>query len=183
MAWCWLIARSAQRAHSHFRMAVELNPYDSETLIAAAMGMAFLGHMEDAEKWSALALSLNPLYPEYFLGYLAAIHFLAGDYEATISTVEKCPDVFPDLIAWLAAARAELGQKDEAANAYRSFCALTAPRWEGGSPLVEDDLERWLLDVMPIIWPEGRRNFEHGIGLARVMAGNDSGRRLTGSGA
>jgi DNA-binding SARP family transcriptional activator len=170
MAWSWLIARSAERAKSHFKLAVELNPYDSETLIAAAMGIAFLGNMQEAQRWSTLALSLNPLYPEYFLGYLAAIHYLDGDYEATVAAVERCPDVFPDLAMWAAAAYAQLDKKREAVSAYGKFRALTAPSWEGGSPLLEDDLELWLLDIMPIVWPEGRRSFEQGIKMARRLA-------------
>lgn len=170
MAWSWLIARSAERAQSHFRLSVELNPYDSETLVAAALGMAFLGHLEDARRWSALALSLDPLFPEYYRAYLAAIHYLSGDFQATVAEAAKCPDVFFDLMAWAAAAHAMLGEKMGAAEAYKTFCTLTAPRWEGGRTLSEDCLESWLVDANPVIWPEGRGSFEQGIKLARQFA-------------
>ena len=170
MAWSWLIARSAERAQSHFRLAVELNPFDSETLVAAALGMAFLGHLEDARRWSALALSLDPVFPEYYRAYLAAIHYLAGDFPATVAEAAKCPDRLIDLMAWAAAAHAMLGEKEGAAEAYKAFCTLTAPRWEGGRTLSEDHLESWLFEANPVIWPDGRRSFEQGIKLARQFA-------------
>ena len=181
MAWSWLIAQSVERANSHFRLAVDLNPYDTEILIAAAMGMAFLGHMPDAQRWSALALTLNPIYPEYFSGYLAAIHYLDGDFEATILTVQKCPDVFPDLLVWAAAAFAQLGRKDQAVNAYTAFCALTVPRWEGGGSPTDGDLDLWLRETMPIVWNQGRHSFEQGIGLARRLANEAAMRLPTGN--
>ena len=178
MAWSWLIARSAERAQSHFRLAVELNPHDSETLVAAAAGMAFLGHLEDARRWSALAMSLDPLFPEYFRAYLAIIYYLSGDFTATAREVAKNPDLFFDLMAWAAAAFAQLGEEKRAAEAYRSFCSLTAPKWEGGSALSENALERWLLDVNPILWPDGRKSFEQGIRMARQYASKAYGPSL-----
>ncbi|MFM8746839.1 MAG: BTAD domain-containing putative transcriptional regulator [Aestuariivirga sp.] len=178
MAWSWLIARSAERAQSHFRLAVELNPHDSETLISAAAGMAFLGHIEDAKRWSALAVSFDPLFPEYFRAYLAIIYYLCGDFAATAGEVAKNPDVFFDLMAWAAAAFAQLGEEKRAAEAYRSFCSLAAPKWEGGSALSEIALESWLLDVNPILWQDGRESFEHGIRLARQFASKAYGASL-----
>ena len=181
MGWSWLIAHSAERANSHFRLAVDLNPFDTETLIAAAMGVAFMGYMADARQWSTLAVTLNPIYPEYFSGYLAAIHYLNGDFEATVTTVQKCPDVFPDLLVWAAAAYAQLGQPDQAIIAYQSFCALTLPQWEGGGHPTANDLDHWLRDTMPIVWGEGRRSFEHGISLARQLASKTALQPVTGN--
>lgn len=170
MAWSWLIARSSERANSHFRMAVELNPNDSETLISAAIGLAFLGHINDARSLAAQAVQLNPIYPEYYSDYLSNIHFLGGDYEATIKAVEKCSDGFPDRAALAAAAWAHLGRRPEAAAAYRYFFTLTAGKWEGPQPADDDALEAWVLDALPINWPAGRQNLRAGLRLARQMA-------------
>ena len=38
MAWSLMIAGTPERALSHFRLAVELNPHDAETLIASSQG-------------------------------------------------------------------------------------------------------------------------------------------------
>ncbi len=167
LAWSWLIMRSPERAHSHFRLAVELNPYDSETLIAAALGMALLGHLKEANEWSALAVQLNPVHPEYFYGYIAGICYLSDNYKGAIATVEKSPDIFPDLLVWSAASYARLGKKEEAAKAYSEFRKLTASRWEGETPLAEADLMSWLLSSTPFVWEEGKQNFESGVHLAR----------------
>jgi tetratricopeptide (TPR) repeat protein len=169
MGWSWLIEGSAERANSHFRLSVDLNPHDSETLIAAACGLAFLGHLDEAIAWADLALQLNPIHPEYFYAYLAGIQFLNGDYPAAIQTVGKVPDFFPDLVIWSAAAWAHLDRPSEAARAYAAFRNVAISLWEGSSPPDDDALEAWLRATIPIIWPEGRHSFERGIRLARQM--------------
>jgi tetratricopeptide (TPR) repeat protein len=179
MAWSWLMAGSAERANSHFRLAVDLNPHESETLIAAASGMAFLGRMEEAYRWADQAIRLNPIYPEYYLAYLAGIHYLNGDYRAAIAAVEKCPDVFPDLVVWAAAAWARLGNADEAARAYIIFRDITIPLWEGGAQPSAQHLEDWLLATMPIVNKQARAGFEQGIKLARSMAEHYAADELT----
>lgn len=170
MAWNWLIARSPERANSHFRLAVDMNPNDAETLIAAASGLGFLGHTDLAKDLAQQAVRLNPIYPEYYTAYLAGIHFMAGDHEATIATVEKCPDGFPDLGVWAVASWAHLGRTQEAATAYQTFRRIAAQMWEGPAPPDEETLEAWVLDTLPINWPEGRMSLQKGIRLARAMA-------------
>ncbi len=171
MAWNWLIARSAERGNSHFRMAVDLNPNDSETLIAAAVGLAYLGHINDAKSLAGQAVQMNPIYPEYYLDYLSYVHFMGGDYQATILAVEKCHDGIPDRAVLAAAAWAHLGRKPEAAAAYRYFFTVTAAKWEGVRPADHDGLEAWIMDVLPINWPQGRQSLLDGLRLARQMAG------------
>jgi len=170
MAWNWAIARSPERANTHFRMAVDLNPNDSEALIAAACGLAFVGHIEDAKGLAAKAVQMNPVYPEYFTDYLSAIQFIDADYAATIETVEKCYEGFPDRAALAAAAWALLGRTAEAGRAYRYFFTLTSSKWEGAGRADDNDLESWIMDVLPINWPKGRQNLAKGLRLARQMA-------------
>jgi len=173
MAWNWLIARSPERANSHFRLAVDLNPHDSETLIAAASGLSFLGHISDARDLANRALQLNPIYPEYYSVYLAGIHFMADDHRAAISAVEKCHDAFPDLGVWASAAWAHLGRMEEAVAAYKAFSALAASAWEGPGPPDAANLEGWVMTTLPINWPQGRQRLLDGLRLARQMAGQD----------
>ncbi|WP_162302379.1 BTAD domain-containing putative transcriptional regulator [Tabrizicola thermarum] len=170
MAWNWLIAKSAERANTHFRMAVDLNPNDAEALIAAACGLAFLGHIEDAKGLAAKAVQMNPVYPEYYTDYLSAIQFLDGDYAATIETVEKCYEGFPDRAALAAAAWALQGNIEKAEAVYRYFAELTESKWEGAGRADDNDLEGWIMDVLPIHWPKGRQSLLKGLRLARQMA-------------
>lgn len=170
MAWNWAIARSPERANSHFRLAVDMNPNDAETLIAAASGLGFLGHVDEARELALQAVRLNPIYPEYYTAYLAGIHFMAGDHKATIATVEKCPDGFPDLGVWAVASWAHLGEAGRAAAAYATFRRMAAQTWDAPVPPDDDALEAWVLDTLPICWPEGRLSLQQGIRLARAMA-------------
>lgn len=170
MAWNWAIARSPERANSHFRLAVDMNPNDAETLIAAASGLGFLGHVDEARDFALQALKLNPIFPEYYTAYLAGIHFMAGDHDETIATVEKCPDGFPDLGVWAVASYAHVGRAQEAAAAYRTFRRIATQMWEGPANPDEETLETWVVDSLPICWPEGRIRLQKGIRLARTMA-------------
>ncbi len=167
MAWNWLIQKSAARANAHFRLAVDLNPFDAEILIAAADGMAFLGNLPEALAWSAEAVQLNPIYPDYYTGYLAGIHFLNSDYAQAIKTVEKCPDVIPYLAIWQAASHALLGHVAEAGLAYQQFRSMIALAWVGNSPPGDEDLENWVLDTLPITWPDGKSRLARALKLAR----------------
>ncbi len=171
MAWNWLIAKSPERANSHFRMALDLNPNDSETLIAVACGLSFLGQIDEAQHMADRAVQLNPIYPEYYSVYLSNISFLAGDYAATIVAIEKCLDGFADRGVWAAAAWAHLGHSSEAAAAYRSFYATTAANWHGDRPLDDDSIEIWAMDMLPISWQQGQRRLVEGLRSARQMAG------------
>jgi DNA-binding SARP family transcriptional activator len=170
MAWNWLIAKSPERANTHFRMAVDLNPNDAEALIAAACGLAFLGHLDDAKGLAGKAVQMNPVYPEYYTDYLSAIQFLDADYLMTIETVEKCYEGFPDRAALAAAAWALLGRNAKAGAAYQYFSTLTTSKWEGTGPAEDTDLERWIMDVLPIHWPKGQQSLLTGLRLARQMA-------------
>lgn len=170
MAWNWLIAKSSERANTHFRMAVDLNPNDAEALIAAACGLAFLGHIADAKGLAEKAVRMNPVYPEYYTDYLSAIQFLDADYQATIETVEKCYEGFPDRAAMAAAAWALQGRNAEAGAAYQYFSDLTSSKWEGAQQATGNDLENWIMEVLPINWPKGRQSLLKGLRLARQMA-------------
>jgi hypothetical protein len=170
MAWNWLTLKSAERANSHFRLAVDLNPYDAEMLIAAASGMAFLGNLSEALQWSADALQLNPIYPEYYTGYLASIHFMNADYTQAIRTVEKCPDVFPHLAIWKAASLALLGEAEAAGQAYAAFRQMAASIWAGDAKPSDHDLEQWLFDTLPIVWTEGKTRLAEAVRHARLRA-------------
>jgi DNA-binding SARP family transcriptional activator/TolB-like protein len=174
VAWGWLIAKSPERANSHFRMALEINPNDSETLMSVACGLALLGHFDDAQSLATQAIHLNPIYPEYYSDYLALIAFMRGDFRAAITAVEKCSEGFPDRSAIAAAAWAQLNRPTEAQAAYRSFATLATALWEGPQPADADRLEGWIADVLPIYWPQGRQRFIEGLRLARESTAETS---------
>ncbi len=182
MAWSWLQAGSYERAESHFKLAVDLNPFDSETLIASAMGMALLGHIEQAKAWAEAAVKLNPLHPGYFTGYLASIRYLSGELQETIKLVSLNPDVFPETLAWAAAANAKLGNKDQACAFYGRFLEQISQTWEGrDKPPKWESLSNWMLRAVPFGWAEGRKQFESGLLQARSLYEDMPRSSLTGT--
>jgi len=167
LAWSWLMAGSGERAESHFKLAVELNPHDSETLIASAMGICFIGDHQSARVWADNALHLNPLHPEYFLGYLTAIQYLRGDFKGAIDSVSRCLDVLIDIRAWQSAAYAMLDQEQQAAEAFQGFVTAFRKKWAGTGVPQWSDIETWLLMAVPVVSPEGRLAFNAGLAKAR----------------
>ena len=65
----------------HAKMAIMLNPYDSEILANTAWTYGVLGQWEDAKITAEKAIELNPNYPRWYAGILFAYYFQAGDYE------------------------------------------------------------------------------------------------------
>jgi DNA-binding SARP family transcriptional activator len=175
MGWAWLMAGSGPRADSHFRLAVELNPYDSETLIASASGLGFIGDHGTARMWSDSALSLNPLHSDYFLGYLSAIQYLRGDYSDAVASISKCLDVMLETRAWQAAAYAMLGQNEDAARAFEAFIIAFKSKWQGPSAPHWADIEQWLKMAIPLVWPDGKTALNSGLAKARSFHMSASG--------
>ncbi len=183
MGWCWLLAGSRERAQTHFQLAVDLNPFDAGTLIAAAQGMAFLGQIELATRWSALALELNPLHPDYYFGYLASIRYLAGDSAEAVRLIELCPDIFPDIALWAAAAHLDLDEPAEARAAHARFLAEIRRKWEGPSLPEPRDIEAWLFAAVPLVWSEGRKRLKDALARLDIVAAGDAGDGAIGTAA
>jgi DNA-binding SARP family transcriptional activator len=169
MAWSWLLKGSKGRADSHFRLAVDLNAYDTETLISSAMGLAFIGDVQTARKWAQAALELNPLHPEYFQAYWATILYLSGDYASTIACFERCTEFLPDTWAWVAASHAMNENSGEAIQAFSHFLTFIQKNWEGSDPPGWSEILLWLHKSNPIVWPQGRKAFEAGLEKARSL--------------
>jgi DNA-binding SARP family transcriptional activator len=167
IGWSRILAGMPERAATHFKLAVDLNPYDSETLISGAQAMAFVGNLQLANEWAARSLELNPLHPDYYVGYFASIKYLAGEYEEAIRLVQSCPDAFPETRVWAAVSHACLGDTFRAGESYRKFLEDVARRWEGPTPPQEDDILRWLGRAVPLLWDEGREKFQQDLTAAR----------------
>jgi tetratricopeptide (TPR) repeat protein len=174
MAWNWAIARSPERANSHFRLAVDMNPHDAETLIAAASGLGFLGHAAEARELAAQAVKLNPIYPEYYTAYLAGDPLHGGRSCHDHRHGRDLPGRLPR--SWglgdcLVRASGPWGRTGRGA-AYRTSSAASRARC--GKARTIPTTEAWRpgsSTVLPICWPEGRlQNLQKGLRLARHMA-------------
>ena len=166
IAWIYMLARDFENGRKHFDVAADLNPIDSNVLISRAQGMAFLGHPELGLNQAREAIRLNPTHPEYYLGYLAMIQFLAGEYESCITTIGQLERIPPETRAFLIAAYALSGRKEDACKAAKAFIHEIRMIWIGPSDADENDYIRWLCQIVPIKPKEDIKRFFDGLAQA-----------------
>jgi tetratricopeptide (TPR) repeat protein len=121
IAWIYMLARDFENGRKHFDVAGDLNPIDTDVLISRAQGEAYLGKPEVGLHLAQTAIRLNPTHPDYYLGYLAMVQFLAGEYEKCITTIGQLAGIPPETRAFLAAAYALAGRADAAHQAADVF--------------------------------------------------------------
>jgi TolB-like protein/Flp pilus assembly protein TadD len=150
IAWLYMLARDFENGHKHFNVAGDLNPIDSDVLISRAQGAAYLGQPESGLHLARSAIRLNPTHPEYYLGYLASVQFLAGEYENCITTIGQLAQVPPETRAFLVAALALAGKVEEARKAAEAFTKEIRAIWIGPPDADDIDYLRWLFQIAPI---------------------------------
>lgn len=157
-AWGHMLARDFKSAEHHFDCAGTLNPNDATVLIARAQAYAYLGRTDEALACADRALLLNPLPLDYYFAYLASIYFLAGDYEKTIETADRVPQVLLETGAWQSAAHAHLGRMAEARSVATRFVEDVLARWVGSPDAGAADVVAWLDQITML---RRRRDREH----------------------
>lgn len=150
LGWSYMLARDFENGRRHFDLAGQLNPSDANITVARALAEAYLGNAEKGLELAQKAIQLNPFHPDYYLGNLATISFLAGRYEDTVATIDLAPNVWPEISAWYAAACAHLGRDEDARAAARKFVDDVRATWAGELDATEADFIGWLLQVNSI---------------------------------
>jgi TolB-like protein len=108
--------RNFDQALALSERAIELSPSSSDIMAAHALVLNYLGRPKDAIGWALKALRLNPNHPVWYPHVLADGYYLDGQYENVVRTLGR-KSFFLQRDRWaLAAAYAQLGRKDEAAN-------------------------------------------------------------------
>ncbi|WMS42459.1 bacterial transcriptional activator domain-containing protein [Acuticoccus sp. MNP-M23] len=153
----WLELQSGQhsRGLAAFQNALSLQPYSNRTLISAAEGHAYCGHLETARDLAARAMNISGRYaPAYFHSYLATIAYLSGDLEECVRRLNRAPvNIQTSLLA--VAANEERGDETGIAEARvqferelrrleppRSFDLAALSRWIVKSNMTKDDTTR-----------------------------------------
>ncbi len=166
IAWIYMLSRDYENGFKHFDVAADLNPIDPDICISWAQGMAYLGHHALGLSQAREAIRLNPTHPEYYLGYLATIQFLAGEYESCITTIGSLEKISPETHAFLVAAYALVGDQENARNAAGTFVQGIKKIWIGPSDADEVDYIRWLFQIVPIKPKKDLKGFFNGLTLA-----------------
>lgn len=96
-----------------YERAVQLNPNDADLLAEMGDALACAGHADQAVSSLQRAMALNPFYPDWYVWYLGEAYFHLGDYEQTISTLNKMQNK-SDALRLLTSSYALSGQVEEA---------------------------------------------------------------------
>jgi DNA-binding SARP family transcriptional activator/TolB-like protein len=171
LGWSLTLNKLYSQAQPHIELACELNPYDSWTLISAALFYAFIGDEARAEAMSAQAMEVT-LSPSLTVWtYRATICYLCGDDEGTVDAADRAQGLTPAVFAWRAAALWNLGLTDAARADAVLFLAAVRANWFGEMPPTDAMIGRWLLHVWPIGHAPSWERLRAGVTGAGIPAG------------
>jgi TolB-like protein/lipopolysaccharide biosynthesis regulator YciM len=121
--------------------ALALNPNDSDNNWSLARALSFSGRHAEAIKLYEKAMRLNPYYPAWYPYHLGVAQYCLERYEDAATSQERAFRVNPNTSAWwLAAAYAQLGREEEAADVLAKY--IKKRKWNYGTP-VETTFKYW----------------------------------------
>ena len=163
-----LYRREFERAEHHLDRALALNPNDADALVQLALGRTYLGDAAQGLALVAAARRLHPFHPAFYRIAEGVAQFFARRLPEAVALLERDPDAYVDTRAFLAAARAHLGDAAGARAARDRFLARfersIAP---GARP---DDAAAWVLRVNPLRRAEDRAWVLEGLARAGIGA-------------
>jgi adenylate cyclase len=130
-SWCHLVAgqvalyaRELEAAEVHHKKALALNPFDCHIMALRSPLATYLGKPEEGIDWATRALSLNPAHPSWYITNLGLAQYAARRYGEAAATYATVPEPQVGVLAGLAAARAQMGDRAGAQSAARAVLAL-----------------------------------------------------------
>jgi TolB-like protein/Tfp pilus assembly protein PilF len=169
--------RRHEESARHVDRALELSPNDSDVLANAALCRAYLGLPESAVSLARRALALNPRSPAWYLMCAAVALFHLGKDAEAVALLSPVPRVLVDTPAYLAAAHALLGHRDEASAHVEMFLAELVEKITFGRAPEAGEPWRWVLQVSPFRRGEDLDRLRRGLELAGLTADPDDARR------
>jgi hypothetical protein len=154
MMWValWLCDRS--RATRHMQIAHELNPHSADVLMHVASVKAFIGEPDAGISLATEAVSLNPLYPDWYSYFQCVIYVLAGQHDLAMSSGMNVASQFLEVPGWLAIAAASKGDRATATEMAALLRTNVRSAWKGDQPCTDSSITEWFFSVNR--WIEGR---------------------------
>lgn len=150
LAWTHALLGQFTEAESAFRDSLLLNSNDPWVLTSATHGLAFCGCQADVKTLTARIAGLGVALAAEHWSYLAGIHFLMGDFDASIAASRQVEHGYYGLRTWAIASHVEKGDLATARiEADQLFKALVRA-WKSNrtaSPGIAGD---WLASMFPI---------------------------------
>ena len=138
-----------ERAEHHITRAIALNPNDANTAAKATELFSFTGRSQEAVASIKRAMSLNPLYPDWYWQELGLALYVGGQYTEAIDAFNRIANLVEFDYAYLAACCVALGEVEQAkshvANLLRMMPRASIRYYEKTQPYKNDaDLKRFL---------------------------------------
>jgi TolB-like protein len=136
-------------AEHYLRLALRLNPNDSDSLMQLASCFVFLGHLEEAEALYQRVLQLNRANTNSYHHVGAMIAFEKGQFEKAVSLGSTAKPVWVDTPGLIAAAYYELGDFDNMNRWWQNYLQ------EFGKKILKDgegdtsQALQWIINVSP----------------------------------
>lgn len=150
LAWCYCHKAEFELAEFHFEQALHLNSSNSLTLASCALGYAFADRQEPAQEICARLQGAPAAMQPFHLVYLAAVHYLGGDYEQAARQCAQAGDIMTTTGGWHAAALYQLGQIDAAHARIRDFIAFVKNQWVLPDPPEDSEVLAWFTACFPL---------------------------------
>jgi len=129
-----LYRRQYEEAIAETERAIALDPNDADSYWSMGFVLTYAGRSAEAVDPFKTAMRLNPYYPGWYPYFLGVAQYCLERYEEAATSQERAFKVDPNSSAWwLAAAYAQLGRGQEAADALAKY--IEKRGW--GLPLVE----------------------------------------------
>jgi len=124
-----LYLREHAAAEQNFRRALELNPYDADTLAQLGYLLTMRGHPDEGLAWLDSAVSLNPLHPDWYHFDRSVTLYSLARYAEAAEALTNLPRRDALTETRLAACHAMVGDDLAAARHLERACQL-APAWD-----------------------------------------------------
>ncbi len=171
LGWSLALAKRYERAKSHMKEAVRLNPLDPWSLVASGLFNAYVGEHATAQALAedAMALVITP-FPAHWV-YHSAIAYLRGDFDFAAECATRIQTTAPPHRAWHAAALYQLGRQAEAQEMARQFLEGARGEWFGREEPTDEAIGHWFLHLFPIARAEDWEKLRDGVTGAGIPAG------------
>ena len=109
-----LYMREHEAAEHHMRIALQLNPYDADSIEQMGMLLTMRGRPLEALTWLARGIRIDPLHPHWYQFDRALALYMMGEYRQAAEALELATRPAPWIRTRLAACYAQMGDMEKA---------------------------------------------------------------------
>jgi TolB-like protein/tetratricopeptide (TPR) repeat protein len=169
--------RKYDEAAHHLQRALLLNPNDTDMLVHAALGQAYLGEPDAALATASKAMRLNPAHPPWYAAPAGLALFMLERDRDCLELIARAPTrMFVDVAAFAAASCALTGDLTGARRYLAEFLQDFQERITFERPAEPGEPLRWLLHVNPFRRSEDGERLARGLALAGLVDDPDAHR-------